>query len=46
MDFKRDDSVTRRIQALTDRVSMLKDNDLYFYNQPIEELRDGYVCFL
>jgi 8-amino-7-oxononanoate synthase len=41
MDLKRDDSVTRRIQALTDRVSMLKENDLYFYNQPIEEIRDG-----
>jgi len=34
-----DDSVTRRIHAIMDRVSMAKDNDLYFYNQPIEELR-------
>ncbi|MCJ7435702.1 MAG: aminotransferase class I/II-fold pyridoxal phosphate-dependent enzyme [Anaerolineales bacterium] len=41
MDLKKDDAVTRRIQALTDRVSMLKENDLYFYNRPIEELREG-----
>lgn len=42
MDFNNtDDSVTRRIRAITDRVSMAKENDLYFYNQPIEELRGG-----
>ncbi|HET9908431.1 MAG TPA: aminotransferase class I/II-fold pyridoxal phosphate-dependent enzyme [Anaerolineales bacterium] len=36
-----DDSVTRRIRAIVDRVSMAKENDLYFYNQPVEELRGG-----
>lgn len=36
-----EDSVTRRIKAITDRLSMLKANDLYFYNQPVEELLDG-----
>lgn len=42
MDFNNtQDSVTRRIKALTDRVSLLKENDLYFYNQPVEELLDG-----
>ena len=42
MDFNNtDDSVTRRIRAITDRVSTAKENDLYFYNQPIEELRGG-----
>ena len=41
MDFKNDDAVTRRIQAFTERVSMLKENDLYFYNQPMEEIRGG-----
>ena len=42
MDFHNtDDSVTRRIRAITDRVSTAKENDLYFYNQPIEELRGG-----
>ncbi len=32
------DAVTRRIQALTDRVNYLKANDLYFYNQAVEEI--------
>jgi len=42
MDFKNtDDAVTRRIRAMVDRVNMLKDNDLYFYNLPISELRGG-----
>jgi len=41
MDFNIDDSVSRRIKAFTERVAMLKANDLYFYNQPIEELRGG-----
>jgi glycine C-acetyltransferase len=41
MDFDHEDAVTRRIQAFTNRVSMLKENDLYFYNQPIEEIRGG-----
>jgi len=36
-----DDAVTRRIRAMVDRVTMLKENDLYFYNQPITELRGG-----
>lgn len=33
-----DDAVTRRIKAITERISMLKEHDLYFYNQPAEEL--------
>ncbi|MCI0610066.1 MAG: aminotransferase class I/II-fold pyridoxal phosphate-dependent enzyme [Anaerolineae bacterium] len=42
MDFNNThDSVTRRIRAITDRVSMAIENDLYFYNQPIEELHGG-----
>jgi len=41
MDFDKEDAVSRRIQAFTERVSMLKENDLYFYNQPIEEIRGG-----
>ncbi len=41
MDFNTDDSVSRRIKAFTDRVSKLKKEDLYFYNQPIQELRGG-----
>jgi 8-amino-7-oxononanoate synthase len=41
MDFNIDNTVTRRIQAYNERLSMLKANDLYFYNQPIEEIRGG-----
>ena len=36
-----DDAVTRRIKAFTDRVSYVKANGLYFYNQPIDELLPG-----
>ncbi len=38
---KTDDTITRRIQAFVDRVAMLKENDLYYYNQPVTELRGG-----
>ncbi|HSL28762.1 MAG TPA: aminotransferase class I/II-fold pyridoxal phosphate-dependent enzyme [Anaerolineales bacterium] len=33
-----DDAVTRRIRAMNDRISGLKENDLYFYNQAVEEM--------
>ena len=36
-----DDPIVRRMQAMIERVELLKNNDLYFYNQPIEELRGG-----
>ncbi len=42
MDFKNTyDSVTHRIKAMNDRLEMLKANDLYFYNQPVEEMLPG-----
>ena len=42
MDFQNtNDAVTRRVQAFTERVSMLKANDLYFYNQPVQEILPG-----
>jgi 8-amino-7-oxononanoate synthase len=41
MDFKNDDTVTRRIKAITERVEMLKQHDLYFYNQPVAEIHGG-----
>jgi len=41
MNFNTDDTVSRRIKAFTDRVALTKANDLYFYNQPIQELRGG-----
>lgn len=42
MDFHTtDDAVSRRIRAMNERVSLAQDNDLYFYNQPISEMRGG-----
>ncbi len=38
---KTDDAVTRRIKALTDRVAGLKEQDLYFYNQAVQEILPG-----
>ena len=38
---KTDDAVTRRIRAITERVELVKQNDLYFYNQPVEEILPG-----
>jgi glycine C-acetyltransferase len=38
---KTDDAVTRRIRAITDRVAHIKENDLYFFNQPVEEILPG-----
>ncbi len=36
-----DDAVARRIRAMTQRVQDLQSRELYFYNQPISELRGG-----
>ena len=41
MNFDKDDAVMQRIRALNDRVRMLKENDLYFYNQPVQEILGG-----
>ena len=42
MDIKNtDDVIVRRMQAMLERVATLKENDLYFYNQPISELHGG-----
>ncbi len=42
MDFNNtNDSVTRRIRALTERVAGLKANDLYYLNTPVEEILPG-----
>ncbi len=41
MDFKNDDAVSRRIRLLNERLEYLKQNDLYFYNQPLQEIRGG-----
>ena len=37
----RDDAVSRRIRSLADRVRLLQERDLYFYNQTVEELPGG-----
>jgi glycine C-acetyltransferase len=36
-----DDAVTKRIAAMVERVQEAKDAQLYYYNQPITELRGG-----
>lgn len=42
MDLKNaNDAVMRRIRAMNERVNMLQEHDLYFYNQPIEEIHGG-----
>src|SRR3990172_281354 len=42
MDQQRfDDAVNKRINAILERVAQAKGADLYYYNQPITELRGG-----
>lgn len=42
MDFsKADDSIVQRVRAMTKRVDDFRAADLYYYNQPISELRGG-----
>lgn len=36
-----DDAITKRIQIMVDRVDQARAADLYYYNQPITELRGG-----
>jgi len=41
MDNNTGDAVARRIQYFTDRVRKLRENDLYFYNSRMEEIKGG-----
>jgi 8-amino-7-oxononanoate synthase len=42
MDFSQaDDAVMERIRAMNKRVNNYRQADLYFYNQPVSELRGG-----
>ncbi len=42
MDFKTlDNNTTRRVAALKQRVETMKEHNLYFYNQPVEEIMGG-----
>jgi glycine C-acetyltransferase len=36
-----EDSIARRIQAICERVQQVRDEGLYFYNIPVEELGEG-----
>lgn len=36
-----DDTIKKRIDAMNHRVAEIKANDLYYYNQPIQELKGG-----
>jgi glycine C-acetyltransferase len=36
-----DDGIIRRVKAMTQRVAETKKADLYYYNQPISEIRGG-----
>jgi len=39
--MKREDAIVRRMQAMNDRLAYLRENELYYYNQPASELRGG-----
>lgn len=42
MDLDRtNDAMARRIKAMVERVNTAKNQNLYFYNQPVEELQGG-----
>lgn len=41
MRFVGDDAIARRVQAFAARLAAAKANDLYFYNQAVQELRGG-----
>jgi 8-amino-7-oxononanoate synthase len=41
MKYSVEDSISQRIEAMNRRVAGLQHSDLYFYNQPISELRGG-----
>jgi hypothetical protein len=42
MDYNKvENNIMRRIRAMNERVQQARAEDLYFYNQPISELRGG-----
>ena len=41
MEYSIRDSITQRIEAMNRRVAGLQQSGLYFYNQPVSELRGG-----
>lgn len=36
-----DDSISQRIRIMNERINQVRSADLYFYNQPVRELRGG-----
>lgn len=38
---KANDAISQRIQAMNNRISEIQKADLYFYNQPVSELKGG-----
>ena len=46
MPGRPDDKISQRLQAWRARVEATRAEDLYFFNQPIEELRGGSRVFL
>ncbi len=41
MEGWNNDTIAQRIRAMNERVNFIKEHQLYFYNQPISELRGG-----
>ena len=41
MDFQKNDAIAKRMEFMLNRVHGLMEHDLYFYNQPISEIRGG-----
>jgi glycine C-acetyltransferase len=41
MDFRTDDAITRRMAVLLQRLKAMRDQDFYFYNQPVQEVLGG-----
>lgn len=41
MYYQFEDAIIERVRAMDERVKSIKEADLYFYNQPISELRGG-----
>jgi 8-amino-7-oxononanoate synthase len=41
MDFRKNDAIVKRMEFMLNRVQTLKEHDMYFYNQPISEMRGG-----
>lgn len=39
--YQVDDNINRRLNAFQDRITSIKTNDFYFYNQPVTELHGG-----